>query len=103
MKVFNFHSDAGHGWVAVPLKLLADLKLIDKISGCSYIKGKTVYLEEDCDAEVFVSAWKAQGNQFLFNEKYSDRSAIRSYPSYNKQQAQYIIERNKQKADTDHD
>lgn len=102
MKVFNFHSDASHGWLAVPVKLLHEYCILERISNCSYIKGKTAYLEEDCDAEIFVSAWKKDGNQFLYNEKYSDRSAIRGYPSFSKQQAQLILSRNK-KADADHD
>jgi hypothetical protein len=58
MKKFNFHSDAGHGWLAVKFDLLRELNLLNDISEFSYIKGKTVYLEEDCDAGKFINAFK---------------------------------------------
>ena len=48
-----FHSDSGHGWLAVPL---AAYRLSGfKASACSYYnaRSKTVYLEEDSDAPEF--------------------------------------------------
>lgn len=48
---FTYHRDYRHGWIAVKRKLLEDLNLIDQISAYSYERGKTVYLEEDSDAE----------------------------------------------------
>lgn len=57
-KIFKHYSDAGHGWVAVNIKLIHSLNLVDKISSCSYINGGTAYLEEDCDAGVFIEAYE---------------------------------------------
>lgn len=79
---FNYHTDAGHGWIAVKRKLLDDLGIADKISNYSYMKGQTVYLEEDQDAALFTNVLKDSGIVFKLVEKYRNRSPIRNYPSY---------------------
>lgn len=52
----TFHSDPGHGWLAIPLALYH--KLPFNASRYSYISHKTatVYLEEDCDASKAIDA-----------------------------------------------
>ncbi len=55
--VFNFHSDAGHGWLAVKKDLVRELGLISQISQFSYMQGLSVYLEEDCDMGRFINAF----------------------------------------------
>ena len=80
-KVFKFYADAGHGWLAVKISDLnkVGLYLID-ISNYSYIRGKTIYLEEDGDAAKFFKAYEATyGEAPKYVEKYADRSPIRSY------------------------
>ena len=75
-----FHPDSGHGWLAVKYKDLVELGVLDKISSCSYMKGDTVYLEEDCDATVYVDALKALNIDLkVKNGKHYDRSPIRTY------------------------
>lgn len=54
---FNFHSDPGHGWLAVKLHLVRELGLASQISSYSYMQGQTAYLEEDCDAGKFIKAF----------------------------------------------
>jgi hypothetical protein len=58
----TYHTDPGHGWLAVPLSLIRRLNLMGKISACSYIDSAAdapvVYLEEDCDAGLFMNAAK---------------------------------------------
>lgn len=56
-----FHSDNGHGWLAVKLNELKMLGIESDISNYSFVKGKTAYLEEDCDAAKFINAAKAKG------------------------------------------
>ena len=56
-----FHSDPGHGWLAVKLNEIKMLGIENEISNFSYVKGKTAYLEEDCDATKFINAAKAKG------------------------------------------
>jgi hypothetical protein len=94
MRKFNSHSDAGHGWLAVKLDMLEKLDLIDKISKFSYIKGKTVYLEEDCDASLFVQAFTARFGEIVTVNKWCERSPIRGYASYSPDMARIIMQRN---------
>ena len=56
------HSDPGHAWLAVKLSEIKMLGIETQISSYSYVKGKTAYLEEDCDAGKFIQAMRAKGN-----------------------------------------
>jgi hypothetical protein len=79
-----FHSDPGHGWLAVKLSDLKMLGIETKISSYSYVKGKTAYLEEDCDMSEFITAAKAKGITIeVVQGAERDRSPIRSFRSYN--------------------
>lgn len=55
---YTFYEDPGHGWLAVSLHELSELKLIDKITSYSYVSHdrQTVYLEEDLDLSYFLGA-----------------------------------------------
>ena len=78
-----FHSDAGHGWLAVKMDELKMMGIESDISEHSYVKGKTVYLEEDCDAMTFINAAKDKGITVELKEgPQRDRSPIRSFKSY---------------------
>ena len=80
---YNFISDPGHGWIAVPLVELRALGIAEQISEYSYILGATVYLEEDCDAALFVKAkTAATGEKPQFIEHFQDPCPIREYPHY---------------------
>tara|TARA_Y100000310_G_scaffold106143_2_gene104666 strand:- start:4851 stop:5288 length:438 start_codon:yes stop_codon:yes gene_type:complete len=48
--------DAGHAWYAVSLDELEELGITDEISKYSYYNAGMVYLEEDCDFEVYRNA-----------------------------------------------
>ncbi len=95
MRNFNFHNDPGHGWLAVKIDLLDRLGLIDRISGFSYIKGKTAYLEEDCDVALFASEFRAKIGEFYTTSMYYEKSPVRSYPRYNPETARRVLEKNK--------
>ena len=82
-KVYVFHTDPGHGWFAVKKKELDALGLSDKISRYSFVKGNTVYLEEDGDAGLFFKAYKeAFGFDLRYRESYLERTPIRYYDRY---------------------
>ena len=82
-KVYIFHSDPGHGWLAVKRHELETLGLANKITPYSYQRGKTVYLEEDQDAYTFMEAYKARhGVALTHRESFQESTAIRSYKSY---------------------
>lgn len=82
---FAFISDPGHAWLEVPRQLLHDFGIEYDISSFSYVQGKTAYLEEDCDADIFIKAFKAEmpDVELVFKEVHiSIDSQIRSYRSY---------------------
>lgn len=82
MKI-KFYADPSHGWGAVKRKVLFELGIADKISPFSYQKGGTVYLEEDCDLPVLVTALAAKGIVVQYEENHKDgRSPIRNYNTY---------------------
>jgi len=55
---FEFLYDSGHGWLKVEKKYLTKLSLRDKITQCSYMDKKYVYLEEDNDMSCFYTKLK---------------------------------------------
>ena len=66
--MYEFHSDAGHAWLAVPIHHLEELNIANKISTYSYMKDGIAYLEEDCDAGIFIKS---------FFEKYGEKPQIK--------------------------
>jgi hypothetical protein len=57
--------------------------LTDTISDFSYAKGKTVYLEEDKDAQVFLETAKAKGLEIeVKTAKVVKRSNIRGFARF---------------------
>lgn len=82
-KKYNFYSDPGHGWVKVSIKEIVKLNIQDKISSYSYVRGDSVYLEEDCDLSVFVKALEKVNIFPYWVEHHTDKSSkIRSYNRY---------------------
>jgi len=75
-------SDPGHSWYAVARSTIARLGLLDKISMYSYQcnTGDVVYLEEDCDAGLVLSALKDSGVDFEIQDFISENkdSFVRS-------------------------
>ena len=80
--MYVFHSDPGHAWLAVKRSELVRLGVLDRISQCSYQKGGTVYLEEDCDAGIFIRAKEAAGEKFEYRESYQENTPIRYYDRF---------------------
>lgn len=77
------HSDPGHAWLAVKLSELEMLGIKSEISTYSYVRGKTAYLEEDCDAGKFIEAMRAKGIEVEVKEgACRERSPIRYFKPY---------------------
>ena len=75
----TFHTDPGHGWLEVPRNLLIESGIIGKVSRYSYQDTHAphhVYLEEDCDASLFVDAMKAKGIEIDFKDSYSENTFV---------------------------
>ena len=84
---YTFFNDPGHGWLRVELSELEPIK--DKISPYSYMDGKYAYLEEDCDAAVFLKHKFGADCPFAELEKrgvltdvYQENTPIRDYEHY---------------------
>lgn len=82
--IIDFYHDAAHGWIKVPLSKLKEFDIIDKISYYSYMRNDHAYLEEDCDAHVYLNALSNRGIKFKFRDHQSNRSRIRSYQCFNR-------------------
>lgn len=83
MDTFTFHTDPGHGWLEVPRALLAEFGIQWSVSSFSYQSGDSAYLEEDCDAGIFVRAYQDKhGRRPEFVERYEEDSPIRNYSRY---------------------
>ena len=91
----KWYTDPGHGWLRVETLELHVLGVAGDISGYSYLhpSGKYAYLEEDCDATVFIEAYgreRYEKEGIPLTDQYSERSRIRDYPSY---YAEYVQQR----------
>ena len=81
--VYIFHTDAGHGWLEVHKDELKLFGIADKISNYSYKRGDKVYLEEDCDAGLFINALENKGIKFTYTTINVDGdSEIRTFKRY---------------------
>lgn len=59
--LIKYHQDPGHGWIEVPRTEIDRLNLAGQISSYSYAHHGVVYLEEDCDAALYIKAVEAEG------------------------------------------
>jgi len=78
---FTFYSDPGHGWLMVHANNLkaVGLKPKDFSAGGAYLqrRGPIYYLEEDCDAPLFLKAYEAKnGGKPPIEEVYIDDRSI---------------------------
>jgi len=81
---YRLFSDPGHSWLEVDFSELVSLGINKKITAWSYMKRDKVYLEEDCDAPLFLQTKKnLTGEVTEYEEITSDyNSPIRSYNAY---------------------
>ena len=59
--VTKFISTPGHGYLVSTKAMLRELGIAEKISDYSYERNGSVYLEEDCDAPLFIAAMEKAG------------------------------------------
>lgn len=84
----SFICDPGHGWLKVSfihLKKYGE-SIISRISRYSYIsyKTKSLYLEKDCDAVLFLHTLSKLGIEAKLKVSYSKKqSKIRNYDDFN--------------------
>ena len=80
---FTFFNDPGHGWLRVPVDFLKFVGLKTKdFSSYSYRYVDMVYLEEDCDAPLFLNACKLSNvNPVIKEDHTNNESFVRNLPS----------------------
>lgn len=82
-KQYIFHTDPGHGWLAVKKSELIYLGLLEYVTPYSYMKGDTVYLEEDMDAGMFMAAYEEKfGKELKYKTSYLENTPIRYYSQF---------------------
>jgi hypothetical protein len=74
MKI-RFICDPSHGWGEVPISLINELRIGEKISRYSYINGDNAYLEEDCDLSLFLNKMEKRGIKVDFSEEHSNQES----------------------------
>ena len=79
---YKFHSDPGHGWLEVSLAEVCRLGILEDITSCSYVDDtfRTLYLEEDCDADLFLRTKENAGETVHIVRLHTDDdSHVRGY------------------------
>jgi len=71
-KKLTFHADPSHGWLEVDFADLDALNITAQVSRYSYHSGSRAFLEEDCDAGLYLDAAKGQGWTVNITEKYTN-------------------------------
>ena len=86
-KTFQHISDPGHGWLKITKEDAHEVGLtVFNFSSYSYFRETTVdfemYLEEDCDIEVFLRAYKEKHGELpVIESVYSEEPGIRGMRS----------------------
>lgn len=77
------YSDPSHGWGAVKIDMVKQLGIESKISSYSYLRGKSVYAEEDSDLSLVIETARGAGYEVhLIHKSNNSTSPIRSYERY---------------------
>jgi hypothetical protein len=78
-----FHSDPSHGWGQIPLSLVSEFGIADKISRYSYKDAHSAYLEEDCDLGLFLRVAEDKGWKIDFKDRTTNYDhPIRNYSRF---------------------
>jgi len=82
MQTYRYIQDPSHGWIEVPLEELESIGY--KISRYSYMNPKTgkAYLEEDCDADIFIKKLKDTDTPYDIKEVHQEHTFIRNLPRF---------------------
>lgn len=74
---YTLHSDPGHAWLEVPLHTCKGLD----ISSFSYTDGVVAYLEEDCDAPLWMCNYNIPSRRIQLVH-HNDECYVRGLPVY---------------------
>ena len=75
-RTFTYLQDPGHGWLIVSRGDLAGAGMSPAdFSSCSYVRGDTIALEEDCDMPRFLKRLDERGIPYQLREQHTDTEA----------------------------
>ena len=75
-RTFTYLQDPGHGWLIVSRGDLAGAGMSPAdFSSCSYVRGDTLALEEDCDMPRFLKRLDERGIPYRLREQHTDAEA----------------------------
>ncbi len=90
----KYYSDPGHSWIAIKIKTLFLIDVLNQMSIYSYVRGQTLYAEYHCDAGKAIQALKAAGYEVTFAYSHTDkRSPIRSYDEASQKNIENILKK----------
>jgi hypothetical protein len=75
-RTFAYLQDPGRGWLIVSRRDLAGAGLSPAdFSSCSYMRGDTLALEEDCDMQRFLKCLDERSISYRLREQHTDADA----------------------------
>ena len=74
--------DSAHSWTRVSIAEAKRLGVINNISESSYMRGRYIFLEEDCDAPLFFEAKKRKKEKYIIDNKFVMGTNIRNYERF---------------------
>lgn len=63
---------AKQNWLEVPIEFVRAVGIISDLSSSSYIKEEMAFLEEDCDAPLFLQELEKRNIYYSLDEVYED-------------------------------
>lgn len=79
---YRYITDPGHGWIEVSRAEIDALGIRHSISEYSYQRADMVYLEEDCDAALFIRAKAARKEPVQYVEIHQENTFVRNLPRF---------------------
>ena len=84
MKAITYISDPSHSYLKVDVRTVENLGFMNKISEYSFFNDKSVWLECDCDAQLFFDALdeKSLPEPIIYSETLDVQAPFRLYPRF---------------------
>jgi len=84
MKAITYISDPSHSYLKVDVRTVENLGFMNKISEYSFFNNHYVWLECDCDAQLYFDALDERGlpEPTIYSETLNEQAPFRLYPRF---------------------
>jgi hypothetical protein len=84
MKAITYISDPSHSYLKIDVRTVENLGFMNKISEYSFFNNNYVWLECDCDAQLFFDALDERGlpEPTIYMETLNEQAPFRLYPRF---------------------